>query len=95
MKRDAHARPPASIRELFKEWRKRPVSQIESDLAFIDPNNPDPLKVTFVLDFETRRSAELDAFSNSFCGEANTAAFASQKSTPGRAFEVKGLPGRH
>ncbi|KAJ9612647.1 hypothetical protein H2200_004244 [Cladophialophora chaetospira] len=92
MRHNAHARPPASIRELFKEWRKRPASEIRSDPTLIDPLSPDPMRVSFLLHSETPQVTDLDTVVRDFCGHANTTSV-SPGSPPGRAFEIKGLPG--
>ncbi len=86
---DPLTKPPDSMRELFKEWRRRPVSQIEADINFLDPHNPDPTRVRSLPESEHAESVEL---TKSFCDDVILTSM-SIETPPRRAFEVNGLPG--
>lgn len=90
---DPHVRPPSSVRDLFKEWRKRPATQIASDPTLIDPRNPDLTRVSSLLQSVADETADLENASRNFCQHLNAEFITISDTPPGRPFEVNGLPG--
>jgi hypothetical protein len=90
---DPHARPPESIRERFKELRKRPASQIDVELDIIDPYNPDHTKVSPLPDAELPDSSGSAIRLGEFGIDPSLFTLLGLESLPCKAFEINGLPG--
>ncbi len=93
---DAHAKPPDSMRNLFKDWRKRPLASIDAASDVIDPKQPSwdqitALPASFIPGKEVVQRLEHD-----FVGATPIHGLPhpseTLSSTP-FAFEVKALPG--
>ena len=96
MVHDAHARPPEYIRELFKQWRKRPAAGIEDDQHIIDPRNPDVTSVSALPEPEILSQSDFDILLTNCVDSASgdlTPGFREVTLPPRTAFEVNGLPG--
>src|ERR1700743_2019489 len=85
---DAHVRPPDSIREIFKTWRKLGTSQIDAAPDIIDPYNPDLLKVSWI-----HPSKEPPSYLDATTDGIGTNPAIPVESPAHPAFEIKGLPG--
>jgi hypothetical protein len=77
---DAHAKPPETLRALFKLLRKGAVNAI----SIVDPQSPNEDDVTWLADAQTSTLSE---------GVADNPPYAQQRDAP-KPFEVRGLPGR-
>ncbi|KIX10669.1 alkylated DNA repair protein AlkB [Rhinocladiella mackenziei CBS 650.93] len=93
---DVHARPPDSIRGLFKAWRKRPPQTVDDDRDIIDPSQPDASKVLFIQGATDHQGHDLERLATSFLESTTVQDLAEPPGTisPLRpAFEIRVLPG--
>lgn len=88
---DAHAKPPDSIRELFKTWRQQSIVQSPLSNDLIDPYDPDPKK-TSPLGLEASGETELETMTNALFDDLDFSALPDADSPRG-AFSIDGLPG--
>lgn len=84
---DAHARPPESLRNLFKDWRKKSLEDVESAQNVLDPFEPDQGKVHFL---PGRSYLRID--SDFINGTPQPDLLEVEEAKP-HAFEVVALPG--
>lgn len=93
---DAHDRPPNTIRDLFKDWRKRSLAAIESDQSIIDPYQQNKSKVTLLPPSDLPLKDTLDHQILEFVGATETQALPQlpdNEPTLQSAFAVNTLPG--
>ncbi|EXJ63249.1 hypothetical protein A1O7_03696 [Cladophialophora yegresii CBS 114405] len=90
---DPHARPPDSIRERFKELRKRPASELDADSHIIDPHDPDHTKVSSLPHAVPLNGFEQGTCSRDFGIDTDFFTCLGEEKLPHKAFEVNGLPG--
>ncbi len=92
---DAHAVPPGSMKDLFKQRRKQSLESIESDRGIIDPRDPDPASVTFLAPSDQIQKAALQDLELKFAKgtEAPDLLHIQDSLLPGAAFEMSALPG--
>ncbi|KIX94329.1 uncharacterized protein Z520_10039 [Fonsecaea multimorphosa CBS 102226] len=96
MVHDARARPPEYLRELFKQWRNRPVAEIEADQQIIDPRTPEVNSVSALVESEVLSQSDFDfSISNCLYSATDDLTLEVRGDTlpPRIAFEVNGLPG--
>ncbi|KIW10115.1 alkylated DNA repair protein AlkB [Exophiala spinifera] len=92
---DAHARPPDSMRDLFKRRRKQSPASIDSDVEIIDPYNPKATPVTFLPASEQCPHIELAMLEQEFAKGITIARLSAHVCDrfPSPAFEINALPG--
>ena len=92
---NAHALPPASMKDLFKQRRKQSLASIESDPGIIDPRDPDPASVTFLAPSDQIRKTVLRDLELKFAKGAEAPDLLQPQDTllPEAAFEINALPG--
>lgn len=91
MTHDAHAKPPDSVRELFKIWRQQSNSQSPLSNDLIDPYDPDPRKTSF-LSLEIPGQTELETMTKALFDDLDLSAYPDAES-PRTAFSINGLHG--
>ncbi|KAL2429110.1 Alpha-ketoglutarate-dependent dioxygenase abh1 [Exophiala dermatitidis] len=92
---DAYARPPDSMRDLFKAWRKHSTSSLTAP-DLIDTLEPDRSKVVLLSDGEgsSSRIQDLeDEFTTSDSPGEQIHEIPNSIWTPGQPFEIHSLPG--
>ncbi|EXJ86328.1 hypothetical protein A1O3_03279 [Capronia epimyces CBS 606.96] len=93
---DAYAKPPDSVKGLFKAWRKCSAASLDQHPEIIDTCEPDASRVTLLSDREVPRRGtirELEQVFATYVDRDELAGLSSICSTPGDPFEVKALPG--
>ena len=92
---DAHARPPPSIRELFKQWRKQDVTAIQATQHLVDSRNPDSSRVSALPESEIPELFDLETITEHLPSLADAPAPDHVDFEPRKPFEINGLPGTH
>ncbi|KAK6373959.1 hypothetical protein LTS17_007929 [Exophiala oligosperma] len=92
---DAHARPPESMRDLFKIRRKQSLASIDADLEIVDPHNPRATAVSFLQASDQCEKSELAMFEREFAKGIALPHISTPINDcwPLPAFEINTLPG--